>query len=147
MTTPTVPEIRMSADPREREAALTLRHRVFCEEQGVARELEADGRDDEAIHVVAVSGGTVVGTCRLVLDGITAKLGRMAVEPAQRGRGIGAALLREAEGAARDSGARRVALHAQASAVGLYARAGYAERGERFDEAGIEHVLMEKWVA
>jgi predicted GNAT family N-acyltransferase len=147
MTTPTAPEIRLVAGNGERDAALALRHRVFCEEQGVALDLEADGRDAEAIHVVAVSGDTVVGTCRLVLDGETAKLGRMAVEPEARGRGVGAALLAGAESEARAAGARRIALHAQARARALYARGGFAERGEIFVEAGIEHVVMEKRLA
>ena len=130
MTTPTAPEIRLVAGNRERDAALALRHRVFCEEQGVALDLEADGRDGEALHVVAVSDGAVVGTCRLVLDGGTAKLGRMAVEPEARAAGAG-----------------RISLHAQARARDLYARAGFAEGGEHFEEAGIEHVLMEKRLA
>ena len=147
MTTPTDLEIRPIARNGERDAALTLRHRVFCEEQGVALDLEADGRDGEALHVVAVSDGAVVGTCRLVLDGGTAKLGRMAVEPEARGRGIGAALLAGAEREARAAGAHRIALHAQAQARELYARGGYAERGEIFEEAGIEHLLMEKRLA
>jgi predicted GNAT family N-acyltransferase len=147
MTTPTVPEIRLVARNGEREAALALRHRVFCEEQGVALDLEADGRDGEALHVVAVSDGAVVGTCRLVLDGGTAKLGRMAVEPEVRGRGIGAALLAGAEREARKAGAHRIALHAQAQARQLYVRSGFAERGQPFEEAGIEHVLMEKRLA
>jgi predicted GNAT family N-acyltransferase len=147
MTTPSAPEIRSVAGSEERDAALALRHRVFCGEQGVSLDLESDGRDDEAIHVVAVSGGAVVGTCRLVLDGGTAKLGRMAVEPAERGRGIGAALLAGAEREARAAGSRRIALYAQARARELYARSGFAERGEPFEEAGIEHVLMEKRLA
>ena len=147
MSTPIALEIRLAAHPGEREAALALRHRVFCEEQGVARDLELDGRDDEALHVIALDGTRVVGTCRLVLDGATAKLGRMAVEPPARGRGIGTALLDGAEREARTAGAGRIALHAQAHARELYARAGFAERGEHFEEAGIEHVLMEKLLA
>jgi predicted GNAT family N-acyltransferase len=147
MTTPTVPEIRLVAGNGERDAALALRHRVFCEEQGVALDLEADGRDGEALHVVAGSEGAVVGTCRLVLAGRTAKLGRMAVEPEARGRGIGAALLAGAEREARAAGASRIALNAQAHARELYARGGFAERGEAFEEAGIAHVLMEKRLA
>jgi predicted GNAT family N-acyltransferase len=147
MTTPTVPEIRLVAGNGERDAALALRHRVFCEEQGVALDLEADGRDGEALHVVAVSDGAVVGTCRLVLAGRTAKLGRMAVEPEARGRGIGAALLAGAEREARAAGASRIALNAQAHARELYARGGFGERGEAFEEAGIAHVLMEKRLA
>src|SRR5512139_4271898 len=105
MATPPVPEIRLAAETGEREAALALRRRVFCEEQGVAVNLELDGRDAEALHLVAVSGRRVVGTCRLVLDGSTAKLGRMAVEPGERGRGIGAGLLARAEEQARGAGA------------------------------------------
>ena len=136
-------EIRLARTRRERDAALGLRHRVFCEEQGVAPELERDGRDGEALHLVAVRGGRVVGTCRLVLDRGSAKLGRMAVEPGARGRGLGAAILAAAVAEARAAGARRVALHAQTAAAGLYERAGFAARGERFEEAGIEHVRME----
>jgi predicted GNAT family N-acyltransferase len=147
MTTSTAPEIRLVAGNGEREAALALRHRVFCEEQGVALDLEADGRDGEALHVVAVSDGVVVGTCRLVFDQGTAKLGRMAVEPVARGRGIGGALLARSEREARAAGAHRIALHAQARARDLYARGGFVVRGETFEEAGIEHVLMEKRLA
>jgi predicted GNAT family N-acyltransferase len=144
MSTPIAPKIRLAADTAELDAALALRHRVFCVEQGVAVELEVDGRDGGALHVVAVSDGAVVGTCRLVFDGETAKLGRMAVEPWARGQGIGAALLAGAEREAGAAGALRVSLHAQARARDLYARAGFNEQGDRFEEAGIEHVLMEK---
>lgn len=147
MATSPVPEIRLAAQTGEREKALALRHRVFCDEQGVAVDLELDGRDGQALHLVAVSGGRVVGTCRLVLDGSTAKLGRLAVEPGERGRGLGARLLARAEEQAREAGAARISLHAQLAARGLYERGGFAPVGRPFDEAGIEHVLMEKWLA
>src|SRR5688500_5677320 len=143
MGTRNADEIRPARTRRERQAALALRRRVFCDEQGVALALERDGRDDEALHVIALREGAVVGTCRLVFDGGTAKLGRMAVEPAQRGGGLGAAILAQAVAQARAAGAQRVALHAQARAVGLYERAGFAAQGARFSEAGIEHVRMD----
>lgn len=136
-------EIRPARTERERDAALALRHRVFCDEQGVAPELEQDGRDDEALHVVALAGGEVVGTCRLGFDGPTAKLGRMAVEPSARGAGLGAAILEAGVEQAREAGARRVALNAQTGAAAFYARAGFAPHGEPFQEAGIEHVRMD----
>jgi predicted GNAT family N-acyltransferase len=128
-------------------AALALRHRVFCEEQGVTPEADRDGRDGEALHLVAVDGSRLVGTCRLVFDGEVARFGRLAVEPEVRGRGAGAELLDAAERAAVRAGARRVRLHAQTAALRLYERAGYEQRGERFDEEGIEHVTMEKALA
>jgi predicted GNAT family N-acyltransferase len=140
-------DIRRPRDAAERAAAVDLRIRVFCGEQGVTPDEEFDGRDDDAIHLVAVADGAVVGTCRLLFEGATGKFGRLAVEPRARRRGIGASLLAAAEREARAAGAGRIALNAQAHARSLYAAAGYAERGEPFQEAGIEHVRMERLLA
>jgi predicted GNAT family N-acyltransferase len=140
-------EVRAARSPAEVAQALELRQRVFTGEQGVPVAADRDGRDVEALHVVAVEAGRVLGTCRLVFDAAVAKLGRLAVEAERRGEGIGAAVLREAEGQARDAGALRIALHAQTYAKGLYVRAGFEERGQEFMEEGIEHVAMEKRLA
>ena len=43
--------------------------------------------------------------------------------------------------------AERISLHAQTYARELYARDGYRESGEPFEEEGIEHVTMEKQLA
>ena len=120
---------------------------MFAGEQGVPVEADRDGRDHEALHLVAVEDGSVVGTCRLVFRGEVARLGRLAVEPAQRRAGVGSAVLREAERAAREQGAEQIDLHAQTHAKDLYTRDGYVERGSTFVEAGIEHVSMEKRLA
>jgi len=120
---------------------------VFCGEQGVSLEADRDGRDPEAVHLVAVENGKVVGTCRLLFRGRVARLGRLAVEPGDRGRGIAGAILREADRVSRAHGADRISLHAQTYALALYERDGYAERGARFMEEGIEHVAMEKVLA
>lgn len=128
-------------------AALALRDRVFCGEQGVSPEADRDGRDGEAVHVVALDGGRVVGTCRLLFAGCVARLGRMAVEPELRGRGIGGEVLAAAERLAAARGAQTVRLHAQTGARSLYERAGYEPRGRTFMEEGIEHVTMERPIA
>jgi predicted GNAT family N-acyltransferase len=140
-------EVRRATGPAEIEAALDLRERVFCGEQGVAVEADRDGLDPEATHVVAVEGARVVGTCRLVFDGGLARLGRMAVGSDVRGRGIGASLLAAAEREARAAGAERIRLHAQLAARALYERSGFEVRGEEFVEEGIPHVTMEKRLA
>ena len=131
----------------EIDAALRLRHAVFCEEQGVDPPADRDGRDDEAVHVVALDSGDVVGTFRLLIENGDARLGRMAVERACRGCGLGARLLEQADRSARDRGVRRIRLHAQTAARGVYDRAGYEAHGEPFLEEGIEHVTMEKALA
>ena len=128
-------------------AALDLRRRVFCEEQGVPLELERDGRDATALHLVAVDGsGAVVATCRLVRDGDAMMLQRMAVDRAARGRGVGARLLDAAHAEAAAAGADEVELHAQVPVREFYARAGYAAEGPEFEEAGIAHVVMRRAV-
>ena len=128
-------------------AALDLRREVFVGEQGVPLREELDHHDAGALHLVAVRDGEVVGTCRLVAAGDTGQLGRMAVARAERGRGIAARLLAEAEAQATGLGARRIALAAQLSATGLYERAGYRAFGDRFLDAVIEHVMMDKRLA
>ena len=129
-------------------AALELRSRVFCDEQGVSFEADQDGRDREATHIVAVDDGAVIGTCRLLFRGQVARLGRLAVEPDRRGDGVAAAILREADRVAArrrrrvDRAARadlRAARSTRAPATTSY--------GPTFVEEGIEHVAMEKRLA
>jgi predicted GNAT family N-acyltransferase len=135
------------AEAGELAAALELRRRVFCAEQGVPEVLERDGRDGEALHLVALdAAGEVVGTCRLLRRGDAMVLQRMAVERAARGSGVGARMLALAHAEAAAAGAREVELHAQLEVRGFYARAGYAAEGVEFEEAGIVHVLMRRAV-
>ncbi|HYV17081.1 MAG TPA: GNAT family N-acetyltransferase [Conexibacter sp.] len=140
-------EIRQADGAEELAAALALRHRVFCEEQGVPKREELDGRDEDALHLVAVRDGLVVGTCRLLFVDRTVQFSRLAVEADARRQGIAGELLRAADAESRARGARRIVLHAQTYAIELYARDGYEARGRRFVEAGIEHVAMEKRLA
>jgi predicted GNAT family N-acyltransferase len=126
-----------------------LRTRVFVDEQGVPPEIEQDTADATAVHVLSrgLSGdvaGRVVATGRLLVRGTTASIGRMAADPAVRGRGHGAAVLAELHRQAVQRGVAEVELHAQASARGFYERAGYAAVGEEYEEAGIMHVTMHR---
>ena len=136
--------MRAARDEADVAAAQELRVRVFCDEQGVSREEELDEFEDSAIHVVAFDETGMVATCRLREVESGAKLERMAVERRLRGLGAGARLLTEAERIARQCGAERMILHAQTRAEGFYRGQGYQPEGERFDEAGIEHVRMSK---
>src|SRR3954453_13487808 len=138
-------EVRLARDEAEVAAALALRAEVFCEEQGVPLDADRDGLDDDALHVVAIDGGELVGTCRVVLDGaVQACFGRLCVRRDARRRGLAGALLREAEREARAAGAPRLQLHAQTSALELSRRSGYESEGEPFDEEGIEHLRMSR---
>jgi predicted GNAT family N-acyltransferase len=140
-------EVRRARGQREMHDLLELRHDVFCDEQGVPAHEELDGRDHEALHLVAVIDGAVVATCRVLMVGSTAQFSRLAVRVSVRRRGIATALLEAAEAETRAAGGRRLVLHAQTYARELYELAGYRARGRVFVEARIEHVAMEKTLA
>ena len=137
-------EVRPTRDDDEVAAALALREEVFVGEQGVSLAEERDGRDEEALHLVVVDDGVVVATCRLLVEGATVKLGRMAVSRTRRGLGLARALITEAETRARALGADRMVLAAQLNAQALYDRAGYDAYGDVFLDAGIEHRTMDR---
>jgi len=136
---------RRARDAAEIEAAMDLRIRVFCGEQGVSEEEETDDLDDESTQIVGLDETGVVATCRLrdVGQG-TWKLERMAVERRLRKLGVGSRLLAGAEDEARASDAEEMILHAQRRAESFYASGGYVAEGDTFMDAGIEHVAMRK---
>jgi predicted GNAT family N-acyltransferase len=140
-------EVRAVRGDEELAAALALRRTVFVEEQGVPLDEELDELDAEALHLVALDGPDVVGTCRLLDDGDALKLGRMAVAARARRRGIAGRLLEEAEAQAHARGVDRIRLSSQVGARPVYERAGYVAFGGLFLDAGIEHVMMEKALA
>ena len=137
-------EVIPASWPRHAEAIAELRRRVFIREQGVPEALEWEARDPECDWFVARSGGELVGIVRLTPD---AHVGRLAVLPAWRGRGIGSALLQAVLQRARDKGLTTVTLHAQTHALPFYARMGFRAEGEVFMEAGIPHRRMTLHIA
>ncbi|MCS0636415.1 GNAT family N-acetyltransferase [Streptomyces sp. LP05-1] len=148
--------VREARDEADRRACFAVRRAVFVTEQGVPEELEYDAHDATAVHVLAVhaADGTPLGTGRLLYGpgaagrtggaaGVGA-LGRLAVDRAARGLGVGVALVRAIEEAARARGLTAVDLHAQTHALGFYERLGYAAYGGEFPDAGIPHQAMRR---
>ncbi len=141
--------------PADLEPLRALRHEVFVVGQGVPPEREHDALDAVAEFAVALVGGAVVGTGRLVdgrIDvegrlepgtvGTVGTIGRMAVRDGQRGAGVGRAVLDLLVGRAVQRGLPRLELHAQLPARSLYERAGFVVVGDPYLEAGLPHVGM-----
>ncbi|MFC8277430.1 GNAT family N-acetyltransferase [Streptomyces sp. NPDC057271] len=148
-------EVREATGPEDREACFTVRREVFVVEQNVPQEIEYDRYDETAVHVLAVrEDGLPLGTGRLLhgadalgktgSDTSVGSLGRLAVSRAARGLGVGAALVRAIEDAARERGLTAVDLHAQTHALGFYERLGYEVYGPEFPDAGIPHRAMRR---
>ncbi|MER5751104.1 GNAT family N-acetyltransferase [Streptomyces sp. NPDC002088] len=148
-------DVRVAEEPADREACFAVRKEVFVGEQGVPEDIEYDAYDAVALHVLAVrDDGVPLGCGRLLYgeaaaaktggDPSVGSLGRLAVAQAARGLGVGAALVRGIEEAARARGLAAVDLHAQTHALGFYERLGYEAYGPEFPDAGIPHRAMRR---
>jgi predicted GNAT family N-acyltransferase len=145
------PEVIIVRTPVEMDDALSVRRRVFIEEQAVPAELEVDEHDGDpasvstALHVLVRDAGLPVATGRLLLfadaDG-HAHIGRVAVLAEQRGRGYGRLVMERLQDRARDRGYAGITLAAQLHAIGFYEKLGYVPKGGVFLDAGIEHRWM-----
>jgi predicted GNAT family N-acyltransferase len=119
---------------------MTIRTRVFIEEQGVPVNIEKDGLDPQCRLVLAIDGVQApIGTARLLPTG---QIGRMAVLKPWRSRGVGSALLTEIMAVAREIGMESVFLHGQMQALPFYEKHGFSAEGPVFEEAGIPHREM-----
>jgi predicted GNAT family N-acyltransferase len=136
--------VRQEKDQRVIANALSIRQTVFVEEQGVPKEIEFDGNDDKAIHVIAYKDDIPIGCARLLNMQSGAKIGRVAVLKAYRKQGIGEAICTELINIARQMGISYVYLHAQVSAKPFYEKIGFITVGDSFYEADILHYKMEK---
>ena len=139
-------EIRMGSWAELGVDAGRVRTEVFVQEQKIPLEMEWDEADLTALHAVAYNGlGQALGTARLLeTSPKIAKVGRMAVKRVLRGSSIGSDLLRVLTDLARQRSYHEIVLHAQRSAQGFYARAGFVVRGEPFNEVDIPHIEMFK---
>lgn len=107
-------------------AAQAIRRQVFVEEQGIPAELEYDGADPNAIHVLAFQEDRAIATGRLLLeqDGVGI-LGRIAVVAHARGQGIGGQVVRQLEQCAVAAGVQRLMLHPHSYLEKFYTDLGY----------------------
>ena len=104
---------------------------------------ELDGRDAEptTVHVWFEEDGAVLATIRVLDDGDTRAIGRVATAASARGRGLAARLMEE--GLALCEGFP-VTLGAQAHLEGWYGRFGFLRSGPGYVEDGIPHIPMRR---
>lgn len=125
---------------KDKKDLIRIRTQVFINEQMVPPDLEWDGYDQDSWHVLATSAdGEAIGTARMLYDG---HIGRMAVLPEFRNKGVGSALLKALLNIAKQQGVSEVFLHAQTRAVAFYQKHGFTITSDEFIDAGIPHVTM-----
>lgn len=130
---------------------LALRESIFVVEQACPYQ-ELDGRDDSAWHLLGQRHGHVLACLRVLLPPGSKfngshryRIGRVAVDETERGKGHGRVMLLMAEHriAAADEGAE-IVLDAQSYLLPFYQALGYTVNGAEFLEDGIPHLPMNK---
>ena len=126
-------------------ATVDLRSSVLREPLGLhylPGELEDEGN---ARHIVCYRGNRLVGCLMLSpREGGDIQMRQVAVVPELQRQGIGRALVAYCEEWARNTGYRRMILHARETAAAFYENLGYSRIGDRFVEVTIHHWAMEK---
>jgi len=118
-----------------------VRKKVFVKEQNVPGDIEIDGLDSEAKHVLVFDADKAIGTGRILFDG---HIGRIAVEKQYRCRGIGRIIVEKLVEIAKGLQLSEVWLSSQYHAKGFYQKLGFIEVGDIYQEAGIDHIKMKK---
>lgn len=120
-----------------------IRRQVFVVEQQVPAELDLDEHDNAAIHWLAYVDDNPVATARLKKDG---QIGRMVVLESYRNKGIGSSLMRAiikyATHEYQQTNVGELTLSAQLQAIPFYEGFGFQQQGEKYLDAGIEHINM-----
>lgn len=128
-----------------RQKAFEIRREVFVHEQKVSLEDEFDEFEPFSEHFVALDDdGNPIGAARWRTTEKGIKLERFAVKESWRGKGLGSALVREVleDIRAQKGSGFYLYLHAQLTAVPLYAKFGFQKKGDQFLECDIWHYLM-----
>lgn len=149
------------------EDAARVRRAVFMDEQGYENEFDAIDEAPACVHVTLYVDGEIAGCARVfpeelervadseapvspacdldegIEPGETYVMGRVAVLPAHRRRGLASQIVAAADDGARKAGAKLVKLHAQEYVIPLYARAGYSQIAPvDYEDEGQPHAWM-----
>jgi predicted GNAT family N-acyltransferase len=126
--------------------ALSIRNKVFVEEQQVPLDIEIDENEALCVHFVLYNEENIaVATARLLPNKDVATLQRMAVLKEYREKGYGREVIVAIEQFAKLNNFVEIVLHAQLSAKSFYEKTGYTPFGDEFEEAGIRHISMKKY--
>lgn len=131
-------------EPVMRELA-AFRYRILYEPFSVAAAFDWDDGAPGVFHLVAFDRGDIVGYGRLEVRGAESQVRHLSVDPAKRGRGIGADLLDLLLLRAKQQSCSTVFLNARFTALGLYRSRGFVENGPIFhtEHTHLPHKRME----
>ncbi len=137
--------IKEVATAEELAQAQRIRAQVLEAEQGFPHEVNIDGLDPSAIHVLVLDDKVPVATARLTVSAEgEGKIARIAVLPSHRGRGLGKRLIRQLESVARRSRLRSLYVEPHAHLEPFFRRLGYEKVPCSVTPGGYDLIRMMK---
>lgn len=124
------------------EDAISVRRKVFVEEQNVPEEIELDDIDEFAEHIVIYENQKPIGTGRIYENDGKAFIGRIAVLKEYRGKHFGEIVVKMLINRSYNKQSEELYVHSQTKVEKFYETFGFKPFGEKYEEAGIEHINM-----
>jgi len=121
---------------------LQFRQAIFVVEQA-SPYADLDGKDARAEHLLVRRGDGLIGCLRLIEPDPLVRIGRVAIEPAERGRGLARVMMEAAmERAAQVYPHRDLGVSAQAYLEPFYRSLGFVAVSAPYDDGGVPHIDM-----
>lgn len=131
----------------EYKRSLKLRNKELRVPLGMNLYDEDLSEDERSVHIGAFESEQLLGVLVLVpYDGVKVKMRQVAVDLSAQGNGIGRLMVAFAEDYCRGYGYEVITLHARKKALLFYEKLGYDTEGDVFEEIGIPHFQMEKYL-
>ncbi len=124
--------------------SLKLRSEVFVVEQNCVY-LDADGKDDKALHILGYTEGKLVAYARVFGPGLyfdNASIGRVIVHPKYRMYGYGHLLIDKAIEVCKNINHGPITISAQQYLEKFYAGHGFVTVSDMYLEDDIPHIEM-----
>ena len=106
--------------------AISIRRKVFVEEQDIPIHLELDEFDETSIHFIAYDADIPFGAGRIrEIDGKVGKIERVCIVPSYRGKSMGNLIMQSIEDYAQEHGFKKLKLNAQSNSLPFYEKGNY----------------------
>ena len=127
--------------------AQRIRQIVLEDEQGFSHEINLDGQDPLAMHVLVLDQGEPVGTARITKRSETeGMLARIALLPSHRGKGLGKRMLHDLEAMAKNAGLKMIDVEPHAHLEPFFRSLGYEAVPGRVELGGHQLIRLRKSV-
>ncbi len=135
-----IKQVRTADELRQ---AQRIREIVLEAEQGFPHDVNVDGQDPSAMHVLVLDRDEPVGTARITkLSEEEGMLARIALLSSHRGMGLGRRMLRELEALAKRAGLQRIHVEPHAHLEPFFRSLGYETVPGRSELAGHQLIRL-----